>query len=60
MAPLFVCHRAASHSSVAIGSSRKWGIDKGTFFTLRLHSHCVALLPCLEDAAGERDKGKGK
>lgn len=48
MAPLFVCHRAISHSSVALGSTRKWEIDKGTFFY-----PATAL-------SGERSRGKGQ
>lgn len=56
MAPLFVCHRAVSHSSVALSVSRKWEIDKDTFcYTATAES--VVLLCCL---VWREQQGKGK
>lgn len=56
MAPLFVYHDGVSHSFVAHSISRKWKIDKGAYFALGLHIHCVAFAAL----SGENGRGKGQ
>lgn len=56
MALLFAYHDGALHSFVAHSISRKWRIDKGAYFKLGLHRHCVAFAAL----SGENSRGKGQ